>query len=71
MIEINPELPDLEVRTSELSSRLVPKPHFNMTGLRKEFCTKNQGRTMNDIGIRVFKLSQYEYQEDRIYVGRK
>jgi hypothetical protein len=71
LIEMNPELPDLGVRNTELSSRLVSKPHFNMTDLKKEFCTKNQGRTMDEIGVKVFKLSQFEYQEDRIYVRRK
>ena len=71
MIAMNPELPNLGVRNTGLSSRLVPKPHFNMTDPRREFCTTNQGRTMNDIGVKVFKLCQYEYQEEQIYVRRK
>jgi len=71
LIEMNPELPDLGVRNTDLSSRLVPKPHFNMTDLRKEFCTKNQGLTMNTIGLTVLQLSQFKYQEDVIYVRRK
>jgi hypothetical protein len=70
LIELNAELPDLEIRSDALLLKCIPKPHSNMTDARIMFCTKNQGKTMNDIGLKIIKLSQFEYKEDKIYVRR-
>lgn len=52
----------------KLLSMKVPKPHFNQLPEVNEFCKLHYGKTYESIGIQVIPLSDYNFQEQEIYV---
>jgi len=64
LMKATPELPKTEgMRNKNLINCVVPKPHFNQTIERQNFCKKFQGKTLGELGIEVISLAEFNYKE--------
>lgn len=68
LMEANPELPQLRHRSIQMNHMVIPKPHFNQTQERQEFCRLNQGKKPGEVGLSAIPLLSFKYQKERIYV---
>jgi hypothetical protein len=68
LLAVNPELPQFKSRSIKIRDQKIPKPHFNQTPTRREFCEKHQGKTPEQVGLLVIPLLLFNYQKGKIYV---
>lgn len=45
---------------NDLNNMVIKPPHFNCNEKTKEFREKHKGKTLNDLGIYFYKLSEFE-----------
>ncbi len=44
---------------------IIKKPHFNCKNEINEFRKKNQGKTLNDLGIFFYKLTDFDLKKHK------
>lgn len=68
LLEANAELPEFKTRSILMNELRIPKPHFNQTQSRRQFCLLHQGKLPKDIGLKVIPLLSLNYRRETIYV---
>ena len=60
-----PELPKPRFRDKSMERMKVPKKHCNQTVERQHFCAEHAGKTLGELGLKVYNLEEFNYIENK------